>query len=354
MDFKSIAEKLKRIDEGVEDQVAECGMMPPMGGMMPPPQQDSVSMNVSMNAQGKGGIRDLMDVLKNIENTVDGGNIDSVIGSDPHRAEIDADPEVNISMPDHPEGNDDDEELVVIDKQEDEAYDNQPSVDYQDNDYMQQTLAGGADEPQKMTKGGYNNVDNAITMASILPVAAMVGRMKEGLQENIQTKLQAHYDRLKEAGIESQPPLRMNPARPQTSTPRPAGIDPVNNPPVKYNTQNVAPQANRPGLDPKGDPKLWDIQFELQKRGYKIKADGLNGPGTQKAAADAGLIDAIRQDVANPTAASTFGNIGHAIGSGLGWVETAWRNLKTGFSQGRAGMEESADLDDIKKLSGLN
>lgn len=47
--------------------VEECG-----GDMMPrptmaPKQSDSVTMSVSMNGSGKGGIRDLMDVLKNIE-----------------------------------------------------------------------------------------------------------------------------------------------------------------------------------------------------------------------------------------------------------------------------------------------
>lgn len=49
-----------------EDTLDECGMGPmPMNQ-----QQDSVSMNVSMNGSGKGGIRDLIDVLKNLE---DGG-----------------------------------------------------------------------------------------------------------------------------------------------------------------------------------------------------------------------------------------------------------------------------------------
>ncbi len=58
-----------------EDDVDECGMpgmanMP--GGMMgmrngTPPQADSISANVSMNAQGAGGIKNLMDILKNIE-----------------------------------------------------------------------------------------------------------------------------------------------------------------------------------------------------------------------------------------------------------------------------------------------
>lgn len=54
-----------------EDDVEECGM----GGMSMPPspmkQQDNVSMNVSMNGSGAGGIRDLMAILKNIEDAGD-------------------------------------------------------------------------------------------------------------------------------------------------------------------------------------------------------------------------------------------------------------------------------------------
>lgn len=49
-----------------EDDVEECGM--PMGSMGSSAQQDSISANISMNASGKGGISDLMAILRNIEN----------------------------------------------------------------------------------------------------------------------------------------------------------------------------------------------------------------------------------------------------------------------------------------------
>lgn len=60
------AEKEKEVDEAVVD---ECGMMPSMssGPMDPPKQSDSVTMNVSMNGSGAGGIADLMAILRNIE-----------------------------------------------------------------------------------------------------------------------------------------------------------------------------------------------------------------------------------------------------------------------------------------------
>jgi hypothetical protein len=58
-----------------EDEVEECGDMPGManmpGGMMGMrnDQADSVNMNVSINAAGSGGIKDLMNILKNIDDT---------------------------------------------------------------------------------------------------------------------------------------------------------------------------------------------------------------------------------------------------------------------------------------------
>lgn len=200
MNFQQLSDKLKRIDEGVETQVQECGEMPGMMGGMPsmtPPQQDTVSMNVSMNAQGAGGIRDLMNVLKDIQDGPDHGPA-SALTAEPHGAEIDADPELDIAMPDQQDGEADVQVLHVgNDEMEDETYANEPDAAYQSQDYMNDTLAGGADEPQNMSKGGYRNSDNALTMAAVLPVAAMVGRMKEGLEESLTDKLQAMYEQVK-------------------------------------------------------------------------------------------------------------------------------------------------------------
>lgn len=96
MNFADLLAKMKSLDEGLEPSdtyvstdidVEECGSKPaasnaqqPLmgeegidecGGMMSQmsasKQSDSVTMNVSMNGSGKGGIRDLIDVLKNID-----------------------------------------------------------------------------------------------------------------------------------------------------------------------------------------------------------------------------------------------------------------------------------------------
>ena len=60
-DLKDLRAK-KEVDEDVVD---ECGMgaMPSMNQE----QQDTVTMNLSMNGSGSGGIRDLLDILKNID-----------------------------------------------------------------------------------------------------------------------------------------------------------------------------------------------------------------------------------------------------------------------------------------------
>lgn len=49
----------KKVDEEVVD---ECGMSPMSDG-----QQDSVNMSINMSGSGSGGIRDLLDILRNIE-----------------------------------------------------------------------------------------------------------------------------------------------------------------------------------------------------------------------------------------------------------------------------------------------
>ena len=70
------AEKTRGPDKNAkkvkEQQLAEeCGGMPVgmMGMSSPQGQQDSVTMNISMNGSGAGGIRDLMSILRNIESS---------------------------------------------------------------------------------------------------------------------------------------------------------------------------------------------------------------------------------------------------------------------------------------------
>ncbi len=95
MNFQDLLTKLKTLDESSNSGMEECGDSPRMAGaddllvgeehgeMMSPmvsKQSDNISMNVSINGSGAGGIKDLLDVLRNIES----GNSekDVIVGMD--------------------------------------------------------------------------------------------------------------------------------------------------------------------------------------------------------------------------------------------------------------------------------
>ena len=88
--FESLYTKIRAIDEGqMPAEVEECGDMMPLPiamGHEHSDQNDSVTMNISMNGSGDGGIRDLMNILKGIENVgdphADHGATDVVFGAE--------------------------------------------------------------------------------------------------------------------------------------------------------------------------------------------------------------------------------------------------------------------------------
>lgn len=90
-DLKDLRDK--KVDEELVGECGDMSMPSGMMGMRNPDQQDSISANISMNASGQGGIRDLMAILRNIEN---GG--DEEHGSDEHDMAIAID-----GMDDEPE-----------------------------------------------------------------------------------------------------------------------------------------------------------------------------------------------------------------------------------------------------------
>ena len=79
----------------------------------------------------------------------------SVMGGDKVTDETDMDPIDTIQDP----GPSDDEYMAS------EEFANRPNAKYQSQNYMTKTLAQGADEPQRMTRGGYRNSDNPLAMA---------------------------------------------------------------------------------------------------------------------------------------------------------------------------------------------
>lgn len=89
MNFLDLYKKIKFLDEGLAppsgpiqgdgissypvEECSECGGDMDMPAHQPhqAQQQDSVNMTVSMNGQGPGGIRDLMNILRNIDDAAD-------------------------------------------------------------------------------------------------------------------------------------------------------------------------------------------------------------------------------------------------------------------------------------------
>ena len=68
MNLHDLMSKLQSIEEGRDESVEECGEMPmAIAHAEPQKQPDNVTMSVSMNGQGAGGIKDLMDIIRSIE-----------------------------------------------------------------------------------------------------------------------------------------------------------------------------------------------------------------------------------------------------------------------------------------------
>jgi hypothetical protein len=86
MNFYDLSAKLRAIEES---SVAECGDMMPMMSHAPQ-QSDSVTMNVSMNGSGAGGIKDLMSILRNIEQSAEHDHEEPMIAQ-PHDMDGDVD-----------------------------------------------------------------------------------------------------------------------------------------------------------------------------------------------------------------------------------------------------------------------
>jgi hypothetical protein len=185
-------QKMKDIDEGQplpiaptkDDQpgVEECGMMPMPS--MPPKQPDNVDMNVTMHGQGPGGIKDLMQILRNIES---GDN------SNPHSHDVGAlfgGPEVGGEI-----------DVVV-----DDGYENSPvgasGPETFGIDAVTQTgddLASKGEERPKVNGGG-----NPMQEALVQRLSAMYNQIKEedldeGMWDNIKQGAQSAVQGVKNA-----------------------------------------------------------------------------------------------------------------------------------------------------------
>jgi hypothetical protein len=149
-EFEVDGKKYKVHEDGSVEECGMPGMADMPNGMMgmrnePPKQSDSVNMNISLNAAGGGGIRDLMDILRNI----DSGGMD-------HGHDHDMDPELIVKKMSAP-----DQSMDKFMGAEDFA--NEPDEMYSDINY---NAGGDLNRP----KGAYAMAhagDNAMAVESI-------------------------------------------------------------------------------------------------------------------------------------------------------------------------------------------
>lgn len=169
MNFSELYKKIAELDNRPmteNNTVESCGS--PMGSS-PIAQQDTVSVSVNMNGSGAGGIRDLMAILKNIEDTngdmpdmphMDISSPGDMVGNimDPTDMTSTGDEEDSLSQimrlsgkPTMLPGNDglDDEDKPK------EAFANEPDENYSDISALTHDNAGGLNAPHKQYKKEY-------------------------------------------------------------------------------------------------------------------------------------------------------------------------------------------------------
>lgn len=95
MNLTDLITRMKELDSISESKLDECGC--DGGSSSQQPQQDSVNMNISINGQGSGGIRDLMDILRNIESK----DTPDVIGGQPEPIRIEPHMQEPSHSPEH-------------------------------------------------------------------------------------------------------------------------------------------------------------------------------------------------------------------------------------------------------------
>ena len=92
MNFIDLFKRLNAIEKLSESQIDEC---PCQDNPQPQPKQsDSVNMNINISGQGSNGIRDLLDIFRNIES----GEESEIIVGEPSDIELDADDSADFEI----------------------------------------------------------------------------------------------------------------------------------------------------------------------------------------------------------------------------------------------------------------
>jgi hypothetical protein len=176
MDFKKLLQTISDLDQNKQilkesyQPVEECGIMPSIGGlgMMGGASHPPITLNVTMNATGPDGIRDLLNVLKGHGNDEPDDAISSPAGAIVAVSEPDDDMDHDM----HDMGHDMHDRGHEIDHDEDDAgeleleldeYSNSPDEEYAG---MSAAVPSGDDlnKPKKSFKHNYRGGDNPMSM----------------------------------------------------------------------------------------------------------------------------------------------------------------------------------------------
>lgn len=175
MNLKQLIAKMDAIEEGADASVEECGSPMPIAIGGPAglqKQQDNVTMNVSMNGSGPGGIKDLMNILRNIE----GSDHSAPQG---HEEPIMGEPGESVTGNDSP--------LSITD----EVYD--------DEEKFANAAPGGSPKHTHGIDAVTFSGDDMNSKAKVSPLARAPGTntLREPVQEGLVERLSSLYNEIK-------------------------------------------------------------------------------------------------------------------------------------------------------------
>jgi hypothetical protein len=198
MNFHELTQRLRIIENG---EMAECMPMPLPAPMHsePPKQQDNVTMNVSMNGSGAGGIKDLMNILRNIEHgglsQQDDSDKDTMYTEPHHLGTVDA----IFGDADMDEGGQDVVGAEVDDDKDQEEYANRPDRTTYNIDRITPTgddMHSKGDIKRLKVQGGENPIQEGL----VEKLANLYTEIK--LRESVSTMHRHHSGAPKVASME--------------------------------------------------------------------------------------------------------------------------------------------------------
>jgi len=192
MNFQELASKLKSIEENTDVPASECGAMPVIAHA-DAGQQDNVTMSVSMNGQGAGGIKSLMDILRNIEQGQADHKDNDILVGEPDDSHHNAAIMGNIVNDLNKEGQSDDSPFT-------HEYEVGEEFDDSDEKFANSAKHGSGKHTHGIDAVTFSG-DDLASKGKISPLQRAPGtnslRVPSNFSESLKNRLQAHYEEIK-------------------------------------------------------------------------------------------------------------------------------------------------------------